>query len=151
MLRVVAACVLAATLCTYTRPWGPPLQWKLPSMLESDTRVDACIERPSVLCRVDTSPAIILNTSMEGSFHGSGGPHGLVYVQSVAASTQAAALTRSISEMQMVETTWRPPVAGFKAPATQKGTSRQQLQSVRVAPMVRSTDPVRSGNRLSDC
>ena len=67
MLRIVAVCVLAATLCTYTRPWGPPLQWKLPSMLESDTRVDACIERPSVLCRVDTSPAIILNTSMEGS------------------------------------------------------------------------------------
>ena len=67
MLRVSASCVLAATLCTYTRPWGPPLPWKLPSKLESDTRVDACIERPSVLCRVDTSPAVILNTSIEGS------------------------------------------------------------------------------------
>ena len=66
MLRLcAAACVIVATLCTFPRPWG--LQWKLPSMLESDTMMDACIKQPSVLCRLDTSPAIILNTSIEGS------------------------------------------------------------------------------------
>ena len=40
-------------------------------------------------------------SSLDGSFHGSGGPHGLVYVQSVAASTHEAE-TRSIREMQTI-------------------------------------------------
>ena len=66
MLRLCVTCVLALT---YAGTSDPPklLQWMLPSLLESDTRVDECLKQPSVLCRLDTSPAIVLNTSIEGS------------------------------------------------------------------------------------